>query len=519
MTRRDEFLESVKRLLRDRAGNQCSHPDCRAVTTGAAEHPEKVNNVGKAAHICAAAPGGPRYRPEMSKEERRSADNGIWLCSTHADEIDNDEERFPESLLRQWKRDAEESRKSGIGKPLPRPSDVHNAVAAALSGTSRDFVPSAIANVHKATEDVLGELDPRFRIETSYQNGATTFAYHAKEDVSFQMTVEAGHAREFAEQYRRMLTHGDDVTIDSSAIRFRGSKLLEELPAFFGEGHLNILSERKEAITRLRFVQKDSGIEEPLPDATGMIRHGTHALTFEGSIFGGMITLKYTAAFVGEANEGRITLTPTLGSWQGRPITRLPYLDSLHAFLDRLESGWVLEGTLLVEGLKLFSFDLNQLEEGEDGMAEYLRFVQAAGCVVEFLNVSISFDRDFLPTVAEFTQVIEAARIIRNQLTYSREEITGPIISPLIVDESASNVGLLSATTEPSVVKFIEDEGRQLTCMGEALRMPPRETVFLNILPRIIGNPSDAKPGDTVDVEWIPNDGFRMIVSYLQPAS
>ena len=46
--------------------------------------------------------------------------------------------------------------------------------------------------------------------------------------------------------------------------------------------------------------------------------------------------------------------------------------------------------------------------------------------------------------------------------------------------------------------------------MGEALRMPPRETVLLNILPRIIGHPSDAKPDDAVDVEWIPNDGFRM---------
>ena len=31
MTRRDEFTEGVKRLLKDRAGNQCSHPDCRAV--------------------------------------------------------------------------------------------------------------------------------------------------------------------------------------------------------------------------------------------------------------------------------------------------------------------------------------------------------------------------------------------------------------------------------------------------------------------------------------------------------
>ena len=517
MTRRDEFPESVKRLLKDRAGNQCSHPDCRAVTTGAAEHPEKVNNVGKAAHICAAAPGGPRYRPEMTKGERRSVDNGIWLCSTHADEIDNDEARFPESLLRQWKRDAEESRKSGIGKPLPRPTDIHNAVAAALSGTSRDFVPSAIAHVHKATEDVLGELDPRFRIETSYQNGTTTFAYHAKEDVSFKMTVGGEHAREFAEKYQRMITHGDDVTIDASAIRFQGSKLMEEMPALFGNGNLNIRSERKEAITRLRLVQKESGMEATLPDASGEIRHGTHALTFEGSIFGGMVTIVYTAAFAGEANEGHITLSPKLDAWQGKLVNRLPYLDALHAFLDRIESGWVLEGSLMVEGLKLFSFDLNQLSEGEDGMAEYLSYLQSVGCVADFLRVPIKFDRDYLPTVAEFRRVTEAAAIVRNQLTYSKDDISGPIVSPLIVNEGASNVKLLAATKEPSVVKFIENEGQRITCMGETLQMPPRETVFLNILPRVTGLEGDTKPGDTLDVEWVPMEGFRMVVTYLQP--
>lgn len=171
----------------------------------------------------------------------------------------------------------------------------------------------------------------------------------------------------------------------------------------------------------------------------------------------------------------------------------------------------------MVEGLKLFSFDLNQLNEGEDGMAEYLRYLQSVGCVAEFLKISIEFDRDYLPTDAEFRQVAEAAAIVRNQLTYSKDEITGPIVSPLIVDEGASNVNLLAATKEPSVVKLIENEGQQITCMGEKLQMPPRETVFLNIRPKVLGRDSDTKPGDTVKVEWVPMDGFRMVVTYFQP--
>ena len=67
----------------------------------------KATLVGEAAHICAASPGGPRYDPSMSDEERRSHDNGIWLCANCATEIDKDPARFPVSLLRRWKEEAE----------------------------------------------------------------------------------------------------------------------------------------------------------------------------------------------------------------------------------------------------------------------------------------------------------------------------------------------------------------------------------------------------------------------------
>jgi len=44
----------------------------------------------------------------MTAEERRSPENGLWLCANCATEIDKDPERFPVSLLRQWKSEAEE---------------------------------------------------------------------------------------------------------------------------------------------------------------------------------------------------------------------------------------------------------------------------------------------------------------------------------------------------------------------------------------------------------------------------
>jgi len=64
-------------------------------------------NLGVAAHINAASPGGPRYRSDLTDRQRHSAANGIWLCQIHAKEVDNDEAVFPEHLLRVWKQLAE----------------------------------------------------------------------------------------------------------------------------------------------------------------------------------------------------------------------------------------------------------------------------------------------------------------------------------------------------------------------------------------------------------------------------
>jgi hypothetical protein len=70
--------------------------------------PEQAINTGTASHIRAASPGGPRYDPAMTSEQRRSAKNGIWLCAKCARIIDSsDGEAWPVAQLEWWKRDAE----------------------------------------------------------------------------------------------------------------------------------------------------------------------------------------------------------------------------------------------------------------------------------------------------------------------------------------------------------------------------------------------------------------------------
>ena len=108
---RDEFSEPTKRALAFRASHTCSFDGCNQSTVGpSGEAPDAVSMIGVATHICAAAPGGRRYDPAITPEERSAISNGIWLCQTHSVVTDRDEVSFPAARLREMKRRHEASR-------------------------------------------------------------------------------------------------------------------------------------------------------------------------------------------------------------------------------------------------------------------------------------------------------------------------------------------------------------------------------------------------------------------------
>lgn len=105
---RDDFSSKTKQALAARANFRCSFTGCSQITCGPShESSFAVNNTGVASHIYAAAPGGRRYRGDMTSEERSDITNGIWLCVTHSVMIDRDEVTFTPKKLFQMKEDHE----------------------------------------------------------------------------------------------------------------------------------------------------------------------------------------------------------------------------------------------------------------------------------------------------------------------------------------------------------------------------------------------------------------------------
>lgn len=159
---RDDFSAKTKELMAKRVSYRCSNPSCRKLTCGSSNRIESFVNIGVAAHICAAAPGGKRYDFDMSERERRDIRNGIWLCQSCAKLIDSDDARYTVELLLAWKEQAEaetafelagihEKGKVGVNNPF----QIHEIVAKKAGCTLTDYTKSHIFKCYELIKAYL----------------------------------------------------------------------------------------------------------------------------------------------------------------------------------------------------------------------------------------------------------------------------------------------------------------------------------------------------------------------------
>jgi hypothetical protein len=89
--------KDILRNLSIRSKNKCAFPGC--------DHPiltPRGEYIAELCHIEAAEPGGPRYNPLRSDEDRRSYENLLFLCHRHHKETD-DELRYSVTRLKEMK--------------------------------------------------------------------------------------------------------------------------------------------------------------------------------------------------------------------------------------------------------------------------------------------------------------------------------------------------------------------------------------------------------------------------------
>jgi hypothetical protein len=96
---RDNFSRQAIAQVAKGVGYRCSNPDCARATVGANAEQDGIISIGVAAHIRAAAAGGPRFDPAQGADSRRAKENGIWLCQNCGRLVDVDPQKFTVELL------------------------------------------------------------------------------------------------------------------------------------------------------------------------------------------------------------------------------------------------------------------------------------------------------------------------------------------------------------------------------------------------------------------------------------
>lgn len=179
---RDDFSQETKDTLFKRAQAKCSNPECRKPTSGAHSEEDKSVNIGVAAHITAASPGGYRYDPTLTSNERKHIRNGIWLCQSCAKLIDSDEPKYAVEILHAWKIVAERG-------------DEREAAKMALFNKAEKMMPDLLEAIR---QDLSGHPLRRevviYKKSVTYNAGGNELYYHHEDHESLEdkMTILCG---------------------------------------------------------------------------------------------------------------------------------------------------------------------------------------------------------------------------------------------------------------------------------------------------------------------------------------
>lgn len=284
----EDFTEAVKRELRDRVANYCSNPDCGILTVSAKKSSKKgISNIGEAAHICSVQPNGARYNSSMSSAERKSTENGIWLCSACHHIIDTDPDSYSIELLNEWKTQAELNAIKSLKNRPKTDKDINEAQQNILAVLPLNSINNAISNVHKSVQQSLEKLDPRFNIISSYVNGQESYFFQPKDkNAKFKLSFELDYNDSTNLEFDQLFKHGKSISFKNIKSFNTDSPLFKHI--FNLEGCLPneiYIAPNKRVESHIIFSTDDeSFVGENILKLDGNISFGSETFSFLGSI-------------------------------------------------------------------------------------------------------------------------------------------------------------------------------------------------------------------------------------------
>lgn len=419
--KRDDFTSAIVKALRDRVNNLCSNPDCGNLTVEPQKTDKsKINITGIAAHICAAAIRGPRYDESMSPEERKSIDNGIWLCNHCARKIDTEPKAYSVELLKFWKKKAELKVLVNSNRPLYTASELEKeaqsrVLQSHLTGQNFGTVAnSSLTDISKIIREELKILDPRINIQCNIINNETHYIINAAENSEepVKFTFKLGNSDEFQEKYNRLIEHGESFKTSLDGFISNSDALNAIFPAEIKEGIL-IIKPVNNLIGVIEITDEKGNILLELQDNFIL---GKKSFSIYASKFNNFLTIFFkNVNFRDDVNqEDKSDINFHFPIWDGLDIRSLPYFEQIKRLVEKIENSKKLFLRIFINGNEVYSATSNRIPQQISQISNLLKYTDSCRKIVQRLDAAIPFRKDITFTSEEHKKLFEASEMLNS---------------------------------------------------------------------------------------------------------
>lgn len=519
---RDNFSQSIIRTLRERVNGLCSNPDCRRVTLGPQESSKnKSVIIGQAAHISAASPGGPRYDEKMTEEERKSIENGIWLCDNCAKKIDRDTGTYSVSLLKAWKIASERFAAQQLDKSVAG----HNIALDGLSIiTGHDIYnkDNLISHVHRAYEDHLRALDPRFDVRVDYVGRKQTVILNKADGMPTPEILCTLQDENEAKKIEEFYLYGGEAAITHPSLSVSGSPLLN----FGGDGSLKSLYVSQEGIDIACdidvFNENTKDIKFTLK-SEGKLYKGAAGVKIQVKALSNVLNIAWSLDLRTSSLEyGKIvkmkgqSISIDFIGWNGYKIKNLEDIDVLLEFCRIYSRKHPIR--FVIKSKEVDSISLNGkmcINDNKDNIVS-LEYLKMAKRILSFTGDDILFDLSYTFTESQYSELRSVYNILQGGFVIRKFADGKPVGNGKILICENNKVSLLKAfdNKEYTSVEFYDDINQKMMIYNAEIILPKQIRVLKNVFLKTSHDTENISIGDVVDVEFWPSESFSYEVKF-----
>jgi len=209
----------------------------------------------------------------------------------------------------------------------------------------RNLYPGSVAAAASDRKKTLEALDPRVKVDVSFESGVTTIKLRPTEPLPIQFRPTEPDKRT---AFQALLLHGEVFETNAEVIPPFSSPIFGEM---FPDHHARIRfePETKSGCVRISWGNASARVMQ----VDGRWRGGTESLTFSGSLSNAPLSIEVRVEHSSNSSppDVRTNIRFDLGTWTGQPLNEMAWFDDTRALIAALASREEVTFRLFVEGV------------------------------------------------------------------------------------------------------------------------------------------------------------------------